>query len=104
MSNFVDLPIAKAINAGIKKAMQENPKVLMFGEDVAELGGVFRVTEGLHAEFGGVGRDTKVRALGQLHAARDRMAVDRRDHGLALQFQLAQHLLHRHRGDRKRVV
>lgn len=53
MSNFVDLPIAKAINAGIKKAMQENPKVLMFGEDVAELGGVFRVTEGLHAEFGG---------------------------------------------------
>ncbi|MFM5905921.1 MAG: alpha-ketoacid dehydrogenase subunit beta [Micrococcales bacterium] len=53
MSNFVDMPIAKAINAGIKKAMQENPKVLMFGEDVAELGGVFRVTEGLHAEFGG---------------------------------------------------
>jgi pyruvate dehydrogenase E1 component beta subunit len=52
MSNFVDMPIAKAINAGIKKAMEENPKVLMFGEDVAELGGVFRVTEGLHAEFG----------------------------------------------------
>ncbi|MEY4349161.1 MAG: hypothetical protein RL719_458, partial [Actinomycetota bacterium] len=52
MSNFVELSIAKAINAGLRKCMQENPKVLMFGEDVAQLGGVFRVTEGLHAEFG----------------------------------------------------
>jgi pyruvate dehydrogenase E1 component beta subunit len=32
--------------------MQKDPKVLMFGEDIAELGGVFRVTEGLLAEFG----------------------------------------------------
>jgi len=32
--------------------MQDNPKVLVFGQDVAQLGGVFRVTEGLHAEFG----------------------------------------------------
>jgi pyruvate dehydrogenase E1 component beta subunit len=46
------MPIAKAINAGIQKAMQNNHKVLVFGEDVAELGGVFRVTEGLLAEFG----------------------------------------------------
>jgi pyruvate dehydrogenase E1 component beta subunit len=46
------MPIAKAINAGLQKAMQKNSKVLVFGEDVAELGGVFRVTEGLHAEFG----------------------------------------------------
>ena len=52
MSNFVEMPIAKAINAGIRKAMAENPKVLVFGEDVAELGGVFRVTEGILAEFG----------------------------------------------------
>lgn len=52
MSNFVDMPIAKAINAGLRKAMTENNKVLVFGEDVAQLGGVFRVTEGLHAEFG----------------------------------------------------
>ena len=52
MSNSVEMPIAKAINAGIQKAMQKNEKVLVFGEDVAELGGVFRVTEGLHAEFG----------------------------------------------------
>jgi pyruvate dehydrogenase E1 component beta subunit len=46
------MPIAKAINAGIQKAMQKNNKVLVFGEDVAELGGVFRVTEGLLGEFG----------------------------------------------------
>ena len=52
MSNFVELSIAKAINAGLRKCMAENPKVLMFGQDVAQLGGVFRVTEGLHAEFG----------------------------------------------------
>ena len=52
MSNFVDLSIAKAINAGIRKSMQENSKVLVFGEDVAQLGGVFRVTEGLLDEFG----------------------------------------------------
>ena len=52
MANFVDMPIAKAINAGLRKAMTEDSKVLVFGEDVAQLGGVFRVTEGLHAEFG----------------------------------------------------
>ena len=52
MSNSVEMPIAKAINAGIQKAMQKNNKVLVFGEDVAELGGVFRVTEGLLGEFG----------------------------------------------------
>ena len=52
MSNSVEMPIAKAINAGIQKAMAKNNKVLVFGEDVAELGGVFRVTEGLLAEFG----------------------------------------------------
>jgi len=52
VSNSVEMPIAKAINAGIQKAMAKNNKVLVFGEDVAELGGVFRVTEGLLAEFG----------------------------------------------------
>jgi 2-oxoisovalerate dehydrogenase E1 component beta subunit len=52
LSNSVELPIAKAINAGIQKAMSRNDKVLVFGEDVAELGGVFRVTEGLLGEFG----------------------------------------------------
>ena len=47
------MAIAKALNAGLQKAMARDEKVLMFGEDVAELGGVFRVTEGLWKEFGG---------------------------------------------------
>ena len=52
MTNTAEMSIAKAINAGIQKQMQKDSKVLVFGEDVAELGGVFRVTEGLLAEFG----------------------------------------------------
>ncbi len=52
MSNVVEMTIVKAINAGLRKALAESDKVLIFGQDVAELGGVFRVTEGLHAEFG----------------------------------------------------
>jgi pyruvate dehydrogenase E1 component beta subunit len=52
MANTIELSIAKAINLGIQKAMQKDNKVLVFGEDIAELGGVFRVTEGLLAEFG----------------------------------------------------
>lgn len=52
MSSYKEMPIAKALNAGIQKAMQADSKVLMFGQDIAELGGVFRVTEGLHKEFG----------------------------------------------------
>lgn len=46
------LPIAKAITAGLRDAMRADEKVLIMGEDVGVLGGVFRVTDGLHAEFG----------------------------------------------------
>ena len=52
MSNTVEMTIVKAINAGIRKAMADNEKVIVFGQDVAALGGVFRVTEGILAEFG----------------------------------------------------
>ena len=47
-----NLPMAKALNQGLRQAMLDDPKVLMMGEDIGPLGGVFRVTEGLHAEFG----------------------------------------------------
>src|SRR6188474_886741 len=47
-----NLSMAKAINAGLRQAMLDDPKVLLMGEDIGPLGGVFRVTEGLHAEFG----------------------------------------------------
>jgi 2-oxoisovalerate dehydrogenase E1 component beta subunit len=46
------LPIAKAITAGLRDAMTADDKVLLMGEDIGVLGGVFRVTDGLHAEFG----------------------------------------------------
>jgi 2-oxoisovalerate dehydrogenase E1 component beta subunit len=46
------LSMAKAINNGLRAAMKANDKVILMGEDIGPLGGVFRVTEGLHAEFG----------------------------------------------------
>ncbi len=46
------LPIAKAINAGLRAAMADDDKVLLMGEDIGTLGGVFTVTAGLEAEFG----------------------------------------------------
>ena len=46
------LSMAKAINLGLKKAMQDNDRVILMGEDIGTLGGVFRVTEGLKVEFG----------------------------------------------------
>jgi len=45
--------MGKAINEGLRRALAENPKVLLMGEDIGTLGGVFRVTEGLKSEFGG---------------------------------------------------
>jgi pyruvate dehydrogenase E1 component beta subunit len=47
-----NLPLARAINAGLRAAMSRDDKVLVMGEDVGPLGGVFRVTDGLQAEFG----------------------------------------------------
>ena len=44
--------IAKALNAGLRRAMEDDPKVLVMGEDVGKLGGVFRVTDGLQKDFG----------------------------------------------------
>jgi 2-oxoisovalerate dehydrogenase E1 component beta subunit len=46
------MTMTKALNAGLRAAMLENDKVLLMGEDIGTLGGVFRVTEGLQAEFG----------------------------------------------------
>lgn len=46
------LTMAKAINRGLRESMLADDRVLLMGEDIGPLGGVFRVTEGLHAEFG----------------------------------------------------
>jgi 2-oxoisovalerate dehydrogenase E1 component beta subunit len=49
---MTSLTIAKALTAGLRKAMEKNPKVILMGEDIGKLGGVFRVTEGLQKDFG----------------------------------------------------
>ena len=46
------MTLGKAINEGLRKAMEDDPKVLIMGEDVGRLGGVFRVTDGLQKDFG----------------------------------------------------
>ena len=48
----MELPMAKAINAGLRAAMLADDAVMLMGEDIAQLGGVFRVTEGLQEQLG----------------------------------------------------
>ncbi|PWB97856.1 alpha-ketoacid dehydrogenase subunit beta [Homoserinimonas hongtaonis] len=47
-----EMPFARALNAGLRKAMEDDPKVLLMGEDIGPLGGVFRITEHLQRDFG----------------------------------------------------
>jgi pyruvate dehydrogenase E1 component beta subunit len=44
--------LAKALNNGLRAAMERDPKVIVMGEDVGKLGGVYRVTDGLQKDFG----------------------------------------------------
>jgi 2-oxoisovalerate dehydrogenase E1 component beta subunit len=46
------LTLSKALNEGLRKSLESDPKVLIMGEDVGKLGGVFRVTDGLQKDFG----------------------------------------------------
>jgi pyruvate dehydrogenase E1 component beta subunit len=46
------LTLGKALNEGLRKSLEDDPKVLIMGEDVGRLGGVFRVTDGLQKDFG----------------------------------------------------
>src|SRR5690606_12330597 len=46
------MTLAKALNAGLRKAMEDDDKVVVMGEDVGTLGGVFRITDGLQKDFG----------------------------------------------------
>jgi 2-oxoisovalerate dehydrogenase E1 component subunit beta len=44
--------LAKALNAALRDAMAEDDRVVVFGEDVGRLGGVFRITDGLFSAYG----------------------------------------------------
>ena len=46
------MTMAKALNEGLRRAMEKNAKVLLMGEDIGRLGGVFRITDGLQKDFG----------------------------------------------------
>jgi 2-oxoisovalerate dehydrogenase E1 component beta subunit len=49
---MAQITLAKGINTGLRAAMDADPKVLLMGEDIGKLGGVFRVTDGLQKDFG----------------------------------------------------
>jgi len=46
------LTLSRAMNEGLRRALEDDPKVIIMGEDVGKLGGVFRVTDGLQKDFG----------------------------------------------------
>ncbi|MFV2008534.1 MULTISPECIES: alpha-ketoacid dehydrogenase subunit beta [unclassified Micromonospora] len=46
------LTLGKALNAGLRRALDNDNKVVLMGEDVGKLGGVFRITDGLQKDFG----------------------------------------------------
>jgi 2-oxoisovalerate dehydrogenase E1 component beta subunit len=49
---MTQLTLSKAIGAGLRRALADDDHVMLMGEDIGELGGVFRVTDGLKHEFG----------------------------------------------------
>lgn len=46
------ITLAKGLNMGLRAAMEHDPRVLLMGEDIGSLGGVFRITDGLQKDFG----------------------------------------------------
>ncbi len=49
---MTEMTLVQAIQSGLRDSMRESDDVLVLGEDIGALGGVFRVTQGLQAEFG----------------------------------------------------
>ncbi|MEU4420655.1 alpha-ketoacid dehydrogenase subunit beta [Actinoplanes sp. NPDC024001] len=46
------ITLGKALNHGLRRALENDSKVVIMGEDVGKLGGVFRITDGLQKDFG----------------------------------------------------
>src|SRR5690606_20184272 len=64
------LTIAKAISEALSQAMHDDPSVLVMGEDIAQLGGVFGTTQGLLAAYGPERvRDTPISETGFIGTA-----------------------------------
>ena len=46
------MTFGRAINTGLRRAMEHDSKVVLIGEDIGKLGGVFRITDELQKDFG----------------------------------------------------
>jgi 2-oxoisovalerate dehydrogenase E1 component beta subunit len=46
------MTLGAAVGAGLRAALDDDPKVVLLGEDIGRLGGVYRVTDGLQRDFG----------------------------------------------------
>ena len=65
-----DLRYIDAISDGLREAMRRRPEVVLIGQDIAEYGGAFKVTEGMLDEFGAARvRNTPIIESGALGAA-----------------------------------
>ncbi len=65
-----EITMSAALNAALRHALAEDPRVLVYGQDVGALGGVFRVTDGLQDEFGQARVfDTPIAEAGMVGAA-----------------------------------
>jgi 2-oxoisovalerate dehydrogenase E1 component beta subunit len=49
---MTQMSMGKALTAGLRRAMADDERVLVMGEDIGRLGGVFRITDGLLDAFG----------------------------------------------------
>jgi len=49
---MTELTLSKAIGSGLRRALHDDGRVVLLGQDIGRLGGVFRVTDGLQRDFG----------------------------------------------------
>lgn len=52
MTEMALLTLVQAVNDALRTEMRRNPNIVILGEDVGKVGGVFRATDGLYQEFG----------------------------------------------------
>jgi len=52
VTGVAEVTMAQALNGALRRALADDDRVLIFGEDVGKLGGVFRITDTLQSEFG----------------------------------------------------